>query len=201
MTRVFTALSVSADGYIAGPHDGPGNPLGDGGDRLFDWYFDGDIPSKHLERFRLSQQSATVFDAICERTAAVISGRRTYEIANGWGGRGPLPGVPLFVLTHQPPDEPPRADPTYTFVTDGIAAAVARAKRVAERRGGDVALMGSAPVRAALASELLDEIMLHQVPILLGGGVRLLDPFPAEVSLNNVVYAPGVTHISYELVR
>ncbi|MCL2418062.1 MAG: dihydrofolate reductase family protein [Conexibacteraceae bacterium] len=201
MAKVFTALAVSADGYIAGPNDGPGNPLGDGGARLFKWYRDGDTQSRYYPQFRLSEKSASVFDAICARTGAVLSGRRTYEIANAWGGRGPLPGVPLFVLTHEPPQPPPASDPPYTFVQHGIADAVERAKHTAAKREADVALMGSAPVRQALAHDLLDEITLHQVPILLGGGVRLLDHFPTEVSLNRVVYAPGVIHIAYELVR
>jgi len=201
VTKVFTALAVSTDGYIAGPNDGPGNPLGDGGGRLFDWYRDGDTQSRHYPEFRLSEKSAGVFDQICARTGAVISGRRTYEISNAWGGKGPLPGVPLFVLTHEAPDEPPPSEPPYTYVTAGIADAIEQAKRTAAKDQRDVALMGSAPVRAALEADLLDEITLHQVPILLGGGVRLLDNFPTEVRLNSVVYAPGVTHISYELMR
>lgn len=201
MAKVFTALAISADGFIAGPHDGPGNPLGDGGRPLFDWYFDGDTPSRYYPNFKLSAPSAAVFDRICERTGAVISGRRTYEISNAWGGRGPLAGVPLFVLTHEPPDEPPASDPPYTFVQEGIADAVERAKHTADERQADVALMGSAPVREALAHDLLDELTLHQVPILLGGGVRLLESFPTDVRLNAVVHAPGVTHITYEMVR
>jgi dihydrofolate reductase len=201
MTRVVTALAVSADGYIAGPHDGPGNPLGDGGGRLFEWYSDGDTPSAYYPQFRLSSQSAAVFDAGAARVGAVISGRRTYEIANAWGGKGPLPGVPLYVLTHTPPDAPPQSDPPYTFVSTGIADAVELARATAAVQGKDVALMGSAAVRQALAQGLLDEITLHQVPVLLGGGVRLLDETAAQLDLKAVVDAPGVTHLTYDIIR
>src|ERR1700739_5010722 len=142
MTRVVTALAVSADGFIAGPNDGPGNPLGDGGGRLFEWYTDGDTQSRFFPNFKLSPESAKVFDDGAANVGAIISGRRTYEISNAWGGRGPLPGVPLFVLTHNPPSNAPDSDPPYTFVTGGIADAISMAKQAA---GDDkvVALMGS----------------------------------------------------------
>ncbi len=201
MTRVVTALAVSADGYIAGPNDGPGNPLGDGGGRLFEWYSDGDTPSAYYPQFRLSPQSAAVFDAGAARVGAVISGRRTYEIADAWGGKGPLPGVPLYVLTHTPPDPAPESDPPYTFVTSGIAAVIELAAATAATQAKDVALMGSEAVRQALAEGLLDEITLHQVPVLLGGGVRLLDETSADLQLKAVVDAPGVTHLTYEVIR
>jgi dihydrofolate reductase len=199
MTRVVAALSVSADGYIAGPNDGPGNGLGDGGQRLFEWYTDGDTPSAFYPGFKLSAASARVFDAGAAAVGAVIAGRRTYEISNAWGGRGPLPGVPLFVLTHTAPENPPRSDPPYTFVS-GIEDAVAQAKRAAPD-GKTVALMGSAAVRQALAHGLLDQITLHQVPVLLGGGVRLLDETAADLRLISVTDAPGVTHLTYEVLR
>ncbi len=200
MTLVVTALAISADGFIAGPNDGPGNPLGDGGERLFEWYTDGDTQSRFFPQFHLSAESARVFDEGAARVGAIISGRRTYEISNAWGGRGPLPGVPLFVLTHNPPPEPPASDPPYTYVTGGIGDAVELAKQAA----GDqkvVALMGSAPVREALTHDLLDEITLHVVPVLLGAGVRLLDEASAELLLESVVQAPGVTHVTYKVVH
>jgi dihydrofolate reductase len=200
MTLVVTALAVSADGFIAGPNDGPGNPLGDGGERLFAWYTDGDIRSRFFPNFQLSAESAEVFDQGAARVGAIISGRRTYEISNAWGGKGPLPGVPLFVLTHNPPANAPDSDPSYTYVTTGIGEAVELAKQAA---GEDkvVALMGSSPVRQALAHGLLDEITLHVVPVLLGAGVRLLDEASAELELESVVQAPGVTHVTYVVVR
>ena len=196
--RVVTALSISADGYIAGPNDGPGNPLGDGGGRLFEWYTAGDTPSRFFPGFRLSVESARVFDEGAATVGAIIAGRRTYEISNAWGGTGPMPGIPLFVLTHEPPADPPASDPPYTFVS-GIEAAIDQAKRAADDRS--VALMGSAAVRQALALGALDQITLHQVPVLLGGGVRLLDGTPAGLRLVSVTDAPDVTHLTYEILR
>lgn len=198
MTRVVTALAISADGYIAGPNDGPGNPLGDGGQQLFRWYTDGDTESRFFPRFKLSAESARVFDEGASQIGSIIAGRRTYEISNAWGGSGPMPGVPLLVLTHTAPAEPPASDPPYTFVS-GIDAAIEQAKQ----RAGEkvVALMGSAAVRQALAHGLLDQITLHQVPVLLGAGVRLLDGTAAKLELMSVTDAPGVTHLTYSVVH
>ena len=202
MTQIFTALSASLDGYIAGPDDGPQQPLGRGGMRLFDWYSDGDTPSRYYESFKLSAASAEVFDAVAGRVGAVISGRRTYDITDGWGGDGPLPGAPLFVLTHQVPEHVPQGEPPYTFVTDGIESAVEQARAAAG--GKDVSLMGSAAVQQALRAGLLDEIEIHLIPVLLGGGVRLLDHLgddPVDLERIEVVDAPGVTHLHYRVVR
>lgn len=103
MTKIIVALSMSLDGYIAGPDDGNEQPLGAGGTALFDWYFTGDTPSRHHERFRLSERSARVFDDGLSSAGAVVAGRRTYDISCGWNGDGPVPGLPLFVLTHHAP--------------------------------------------------------------------------------------------------
>jgi dihydrofolate reductase len=202
MTQVFTALSASLDGFIAGPDDNAQQPLGNGGMRLFDWYSDGDTPSRFYESFKLSAASAEVFDTMAGRVGAVISGRRTYDITNGWGGDGPLPGVPLFVLTHQVPADVPQGISDYTFVTDGIESAVEQATAAAG--GKDVSLMGAAAVQQALRAGLLDEIEIHLIPVLLCGGVRLLDHLgdhPVELERIEVVDAPGVTHLRYLVVR
>jgi len=202
MATVVTALATSLDGFIAGADDGPDQPLGAHGACLFDFYSAGDTPSRFYDEFRMSAASAQFFDAFASRCGAVIAGRHTYDVSGAWGGRGPLPGVPLFVLTHRAPDEPPASDPPYTFVTDGIEAAVERARRVAGSR--DVSLMGSAPVQHALQEGLLDEIHLHVIPVLLGRGVRLLEhlgPEPVQLECIGVVDAPGVTHLSYRVVR
>jgi dihydrofolate reductase len=112
---------------------------------------------------------------------------------------GPLPGVPLFIMTHQSPDNVPDADPPYTFITSGIGAAVAQARSAAGDK--DVSLMGSAAVQQALHEGLLDEIVLHQIPVLLGSGVRLLNGATADLRCTRVVDAPGVTHLTYEVVH
>jgi dihydrofolate reductase len=154
------------------------------------------------ESFKLSAASAEVFDALAGRVGAVISGRRTYEITDGWGGDGPLPGAPLFVLTHQIPEHVPHGNSAYTFVTDGIESAIEQARAAAG--GKDVSLMGSAAVQQALRAGLLDEIGIHLIPVLLGGGMRLLDHLgdePVELERIEIVDAPGVTHLRYRVVR
>lgn len=203
MTRIVTALSTSLDGFIAGPGDSPTQPLGTGGARLFDWYSDGDTPSRYYSSFKLSAPSAAFFDEGVSRVGAVISGRRTYDISDAWGGSGPLPGVPLFVLTHQVPEQVPHGEPPYTFVTGGIESAVEQARAAAG--GKDVALMGSAAVQQCLGAGLLDELIVHLIPVLLGGGVRLLDHLgdaaPVRLECVRVVDAPGVTHLQYRVIR
>jgi dihydrofolate reductase len=202
MTRIVTALSTSLDGFIAGPGDSPQQPLGAGGARLFDWYSDGDTPSRYYPSFKLSAQSAAFFDEGVSRVGAVITGRRTYDISEAWGGSGPLPGAPLFVLTHRVPSEVPPGEPPYTFVTDGIESAVEQARAAG---GKDVALMGTAAVQECLRAGLLDELTIHLIPVLLGGGARLLDRLgqaaPVQLECVRVVDAPGVTHLQYRVVR
>jgi dihydrofolate reductase len=202
MSEVVTALTVSVDGFIAGPDDGPEQPLGRGGQRLFRWYFDGDTPSRHYPQFKLSAPSAKLFDEGVAGVGAVVTGRRTYDIANAWGGNGPLPGIPLFIMTHNVPAEVPSGSSTYTFVTDGIESALNQARAAAG--GKDVALMGSAPVQQAIRAGLLDVLVLHVVPVLLGGGVRLLDHLgdsSIELERAEVIAAPGVTHMVYNVLR
>jgi dihydrofolate reductase len=203
MTKVTTALSTSLDGYIAGIDDGPDQPLGVGGERLFKWFEDGDTPSRYYPSVRMSAASARFFDdEVAGRDGANIAGRRTYDIANAWEGKGPLPGVPLFVLTHKVPETVPAGDPPYTFVTDGIERAIELAKEAAGSK--DVSLMGASLVQQCLRAGLLEEMTIHLVPVVLGGGVRLLDglePGSTEFELVRVVDAPGVMHLTYRVVR
>jgi dihydrofolate reductase len=202
MTIVTTGLSTSVDGFIAGADDSPAKPLGVGGDRLFEWFGDGDTPSRHYPSFRMSAVSAAFFDEFADRHGAVITGRRTYDIADAWGGTGPLPGVPLFVMTHHVPDSVPAGDPPYTFVTDGIEHAVEEARTAAGDK--DVSVMGATIVQQCLRAGLLDEIIINLVPVVLGRGVRLLDnlePGSIQLELVGVVDAPGVTHLRYRVVK
>lgn len=199
MAKVTTALSVSVDGFIAGPGDGDDRPLGIGGDALFRWMSAGETPSGFHPSFRMSAASARFFDDGARACGAVVTGRRTYDIAHGWGGDGPLPGVPVVVLAHAVPAEAPAGSATCTFVTEGIEAAVGLAREAAGPR--DVDLMGSAAVRQALAVDLLDELVLHVVPVLLGDGVRLLDGVPRPLECLEVVPAPGVTHVRYRVLH
>jgi dihydrofolate reductase len=201
MTKVFSALAVSVDGYITGPDPSPEQSLGAGGGRLFDWYGDGDTPSRVFPGFRLWPASARVFDAVAGRVGATIAGRKTYDDSGGWGGGGPHPAAPLFVLSHRPPPAAPASSPGQTFISTGIADAITAAQAAAA--GNDVALMGSGVVAAALQAGLLDEVVLHQVPVLLGGGVPFFHDLPGRVPLTllEVVAAPGVTHLRFAVNR
>jgi dihydrofolate reductase len=200
--KVIAAVAVSLDGFVAGPGDSPEQPLGLHGDRLFTWFYNGDTPGRFYPWMKMSAASAAAFDGFIARIGAVITGRRTYDVAQAWHGQGEVPGAPLFVVTHQVPDQVPLADPPYTFVTDGIASAVRQALAAAE--GRDVRLMGASIVQQCLSSGLLDELTIELVPTLLGRGVRLLDglqPGAAGLEVVRVVDAPGVTHLTYQILR
>lgn len=194
MTIVQTAVSASLDGFIAGP-DGGAADVG-----LHNWLTDGDTPSRLNPAFRMSQPSAEFFDEGVGTIGAVVAGRRTYDVSNGWGGRGPMPGLPLFVVTHRPPDPAPSSNPPYSFVTSGVEAAIAQARVAAGDR--DVHLMGASIVQQALRAGLIDEVVLSLVPVVLGNGVRLLDGLPSlQLEVVRVLDAPGVTHLTYRVVR
>jgi dihydrofolate reductase len=198
MSKVFSALAVSVDGYITGRDPGPGRGLGDGS-ILFDWYSDGDTPSQVFEGFRLSEPSARVFDAIARRVGASLAGRNSYDDSDRFGDDGgPHPTAPLFVLSHRPA---PAMTGRQTLVTTGIEDAVAAARQAAGDK--DVALMGGGVVTEALAAGLVDELILHQVPVLLGDGRPFFRKLPEHVRLRlvDVVPAPGVTHLHYEVER
>lgn len=199
--KVIAVVSASVDGFIAGADDSPSQPLGLGGDRLFTWFDDGDTPGRFYPWMQMSAASAAVFDGIIARVGAVITGRRTYDIAGAWAGEGELPGAPLFVVTSHVPDDAPAATPPYTFVTDGIASAIAQAQAAAN--GKDVRVMGGSIIQQCLRAGLLDELTIDLVPVLLGRGVRLLDglePGAVDLELSRVVDAPGVTHLTYQVV-
>jgi dihydrofolate reductase len=197
MSKVFSALAVSVDGYITGRGPRPGRGLGDGG-MLFDWYFDGDVPSRVFDGFKLSESSARVFDALAGRVGATLAGRTTYEDSDRFGGGGPHPTAPLFVVSHRPA---PELSDRQTLITTGIEDAVAAAKEAAGDK--DVALMGGGVVTEALRAGLVDELVLHQVPVLLGAGRPYFQELPGQVRLRLVeaVVAPDVTHLHYEVER
>ena len=187
MGNVVIDMSMSLDGYIAAPDDRPGQGLGEDGMRLHNWAFDD--PSV-FER---------VYGNLIEETGAVIMGRRSYDNSiQEWGGKGPLGDVPCFVVTHRPL---PDADPMFTVVPDGIDSALAKAREAA----GDkrIGLMGANLDQQYLAAGLVDEIRIHLVNVLLGGGRRLFDQLPRRVELEQtgVTETEGVTHIVYRVVR
>jgi dihydrofolate reductase len=202
MAKVFSAHAVSVDGYISGrdPSDaagGFGRGLGDAG-MLFDWYSNGDTPSTVFDGFHLSEPSARYFDEIAARVGAAVAGRETYEHSSRFGGGSPHPTAPLFVVSHR---AIPELGERQTLVTTGIEDAIAGAGEAAGEK--DVALMGGGVVRSALEAGLVDELILHQVPVLLGGGRPFFQDLPSQVRLRlrQAIPAPGVTHLHYEVVR
>jgi dihydrofolate reductase len=189
MGKVSVGLSMSLDGFIAGPNDGPERPLGEDGEWLFAWYSGGDT------EYRLPGTEAHA------RMGAFVTGRRTFDITNGWGGSPPL-GVPTFVVTHSVPQEWVYEGSPYTFVTDGVQGAVEQAKEVAGDK--DVAVGAASIAQQCIRAGLLDEIHVDLVPVLLGGGVRLFEHLgttPVELESTRVIEGAGVTHLTFRVVR
>jgi dihydrofolate reductase len=201
MSRVFSTMAMSLDGYITGPQDDAQNPAGIDGMRLMDWLGgngNGDEDGT-VEGFRPAEPSSrTVFDEMLA-TGAVITGRRTGDFAGYWGGDH-HDGVPIFVPTHQPPADNPYERVHY--VTDGIAACVERAKAAAGDR--DVMLHGAYTAQEALRAGVLDAIEIQLRPVLLGQGRLMFDDLPSEhieLDLVRVLEAPGVLHLRYQVER
>jgi dihydrofolate reductase len=194
MSRVVLDMSMSVDGFITGPDDGADHGLGVDGERLHDWLAHGGLePSSYRPD---DEAGATVFDELMA-TGAVITGRRTFDIAGGWGGDH-HDGVPVFVLTSAAPDEP--APGSARYVTDGIESCVAQAKAAAG--GRNILLHGAATAQACLRAGLLDEMELHLVPVLLGQGRRLFDDLPpdrVELELVRALDGPGVLHLHFQV--
>jgi dihydrofolate reductase len=200
MGKVTADMSMSLDGFSAGPNDGPENPLGDGGDRLHQWL---EGLGDWGERPDLTGPHADVFRESFAHAGAVVMGRRVFD--NGvepWGDNPPF-HAPVFVVTHTPGDTLAReGGTTYAFVTDGIESALAQAQAVAGDR--DVVLGGGADIVCQfIKAGLLDELQIHLVPVLLGDGIRLFDemgPKRTELEPIRVIDAPGVTHIRFRVL-
>ena len=201
MSKVVIDMTLSLDGYVAGPNDGKAYPLGQhGGMAIFDWYTSGTEEVKSPLFRPASGADRDEVDAMFAESGAFIFGRRTYDITDGWGGRHPINGVPVFVLTHNPPRDFPKGPSNLTFVTDGIASAIEQARRVAN--GKEIKLGGASPGKQALAAGLCDEINVHIAPYLLGGGVRLFDELPDGIRLEKLRVSDGplATHIRYKVL-
>jgi dihydrofolate reductase len=204
MSKVTSGLTMSLDGFIAGPNDGPEHPLGENGMRLFAWYESGDteyaVPSGGMT-FKVSPQSAEMLNEAFSSIGAIVTGRRTFDITNGWGGRHPL-DVPIVVLTHSVPEGWDYEGSPFTFVTDGVESAVEQARELAGEK--DVAVGAASLVQQCLQAGLLDEVHVDIVPVLLGGGVRMFDnlgPEHIELERTEIIEAPDVTHITFRVVR
>ncbi len=208
MSKVRAQITVSADGYVAGPNQSEENPLGEGGESLHDWAF----PLKAFRELHGREGGeVNASNAILEETQAnvgtEIMGRGKFGGGPGPWGDDPWPGwwgedppfhMPVFVLTHYDRDPLKLSDTTFTFVTDGIESALEQARTAAG--GKDVTIGGGADViNQYLAAGLVSELELHVVPLLLGGGARLFEGVSPDLKLEQVrvVDAPGVTHLKY----
>ena len=181
MSKVLASITTSVDGYVTGPDDGPGCGLGVGGERLHYWVFGGPWTYDQEPSGQASGEDAAWLESTMSRVGAVVGGRNTYESAGHWGDENPW-GVPFFIVTHRPQEEPPGG--AFTFV-DGVEAAVEQAKAAAGDK--DVSLMGGADViRQAFEAGLVDELSIVVAPVVLGGGKRLFEGFTGDVELEHV---------------
>jgi dihydrofolate reductase len=211
MGKVTSQISISLDGFVAGPNQSLENPIGEGGMRLHNWLFTTSSWRKHagLEG-GVDSADSDVIDEVFKGIGAYIMGRKMFgggpgpwdEEWKGWWGDDPPYHTPVFVLTHHP--RPPlsmKGGTTFNFVTDGIASALEQARAAAGDQ--DVAIAGGASaIRQYLAAGSLDELYLHVVPVILGAGERLLedvgDPVLEPIK---VVASPAVTHIKYRIAK
>jgi dihydrofolate reductase len=191
MARVISDMSLSLDGYVTGPNDSRENPFGDGAGMLHDWMFDA-----------ATDEDRTMLQAMLDGCGAVVMGRTSFEKnegEGGWGDAGPVGDTPCFVVTHH---KPTASYPSvFTFVTDGVASAIEQAKAAA----GDkvVGLHGATIMQQALPLGLVDEIRVHVIPVLLGGGTPLFGALDASITLERTQAqaTPAATHIGFRVVR
>jgi dihydrofolate reductase len=198
MGKVFASFSISLDGFIAGPDDGPDYPLGRGGERLFSWMNAGPESNRVNEFLAPPDASKPVIEAWQTECGAIVSGRRTFDIAGGWKDGHPI-DVPIFVVTHNPPAQG-EWSPRVSFVPEGLERAVDLAREAADELA--VSVCAADPVQQLMRAGRLDEIELSVVPYLLGGGVRLFDRLgddPVELQQTSVTESTGVTHLRYRV--
>jgi dihydrofolate reductase len=200
MTKVYTGASMSLDGYIAGPNE-------TGFEYLFEWYNNGDVemPTAMPElTLRMTEASHRHFRKQIEQAGSLVVGRKLFDSTNAWGGRHPM-DVKVVVLTHSVPDGWERDGESFVFVTEGIEAAVAKAKEIAGAAGPDkvVGVNGGTISRQCLEAGLLDEIWVDLVPVLLGAGTPFFDQLKnIPVALSgpiSVVEGKAVTHLRYRV--
>ena len=194
MTKTIAIMSMSLDGYVSDVNDGVAE--------VFDWYTSGEVEihagGSAPMTFKMSAPSAEHVRGLTSELGAVLTGRRTFDAAQGWGGNHAW--GPAFVMTHQIPPGWPRPDSTVNFVTDGIGSAVARAKAAAH--GKSVGLHGADTIQQCLNAGLLDELHVDLAAVLLGSGVRLFDHLsatPAVLGNPTVTQGVGVTHLRYQV--
>jgi len=193
-SKVVLDITMSLDGYIAGPND-TGKPL-------HHWLFSGDTPSVYNDFFKLAKKNAKIFDNFIRTTGAIVTGRHTYDITGGWGGNHPFPGIPVFVVTSHIPKKVPKGSTPFTFISDGIKTAVRKARKAAGKK--NVYILGGASIaQQCITAGLLDEMTIHLIPTLLGGGVSLFGHLEKQIKMEQakITEAPGVTHLQFLLKR
>ena len=199
MSATVLYMSMSLDGFIAGPNEGPGNGLGDGGHRLHEWALTGGDAGRESVG-RPAGVNGQVFDEFMG-TGAVVAGRGTFEPAGGWGGDH-HDGVPIFIYSRREPAIDIGQWPLVTYVSD-VSSAMTGAKQAAGDR--DVLVHGAATAQLALAAGVLDELEIHVIPVLFGQGRRLFDnlrPEQIELERTRILEGEGgVTHMHYEVQR
>jgi dihydrofolate reductase len=211
MSSLTSQITVSLDGFVAGPNQSLENPLGEGGERLHEWAIStASWRAQHGHEGGERNADSEVVDSLVAGVGAYIMGRKMFgggdgpweESWRGWWGEEPPFHVPVFVLTHH--EREPlvmEGGTTFTFVTDGIESALTQARAAAG--DGDVTIAGGAKaIQQYLGAGLLDELYLHVVPIVLGGGERLLENVgEPQLEPVEVVASPAVTHIRYRVRR
>ncbi len=198
MSKVIAGITVSLDGYIAGPNDGPGKGLGEGGERLHYWVFGGPWTYDDGPKGDASGEDAEWLSEMTSRIGAVVGGRWTYEAARHWGDENPWE-LPFFIVTHRPEEEPEGG--AFTFVS-GVEEAVERAREAAGDK--DVHVMGGADtIRQALEAGLVDELTIIIAPVTLGDGKRLFEGFSESLELEQlgVRQSQFATFIDYRVSR
>jgi dihydrofolate reductase len=198
MSKVVAGITTSVDGYITGPNDGPGKGLGEGGERLHYWVFGGPWTYASESKGEPSGEDAAWLEDMTSRVGAVVGGRWTYEAAGHWGDENPW-GLPFFIVTHRPEEEPEGG--AFTFVSN-VEEAVGRAAQAAGEK--DVHIMGGAEViRQALNAGLVDELSIIIAPVELGGGKRLFEGSSTSLDLEHqgVRQSQYATFIDYRVKR
>jgi dihydrofolate reductase len=198
MGKVLAGITISVDGYITGPGDGPGCGLGAGGERLHYWVFGGPWSYDSPGRGEPAVEDKAWLAETMGANGAAIAGRGTYEAAGHWGGKNPW-GIPFFVVTHRPEEQPPGAG--FIFAPS-LVEAIDQAQAAAG--GKQVHVMGGADlIRQALAAGLVDELTIIIAPVILGAGKRLFDGFGESLDLEqlSVRQSPFATFIGYRVPK
>src|SRR5258707_1753043 len=181
MTKVLAGITTSVDGYIAGPDDGPDKGLGEGGERLHYWVFGGPWTYDSGPKGQPEGEDAAYLNEMTARAGAIVIGRTMYEAADHWGEKNPF-GMPVFVVTHRPEDEPDSGE--FAFVGD-FQDAIDRAKEAAGTK--DLSIGGGADViRQGLNAGIVDELHIIVAPVILGGGKHLFEDFTKSLDLENL---------------